>query len=179
MALCKLSRNLLKSDTCGYSLMTITDLYLANYEDVSATTLDVDSDGCETVSSITLASSAKWYRIMPAKGSTTFTDELVVADNGAKYRTHTITFTINGEYTGCLHIDFDDLSLGRFLVVAKTGSGNYIALGRQVGLEAETATLTGSDDTNGMEITLSANTAESSVPLSEAAVTALLANVAE
>ena len=179
MAICSLNRNLLKTSTCGYSLMTITDLYLANYADVTASAPGTDSGGCETVTSITLGNSAKWYRIEPAKGSTTFTDELVVADNGAKYRTHTITFTINGEYDGCLHLDFDALSLGRYFVVAKTGSGNYIALGRTVGLEAETATLTGSDETNGMEVTLSANAAESVIPLSSGAVTELLANVAE
>ena len=178
MAICALNRNILRTTSCGYSLNTITDLYLTNYSDVTASTLGTDSDSCEVVSSITLDSGATWFHIEPAKGSTSFSDELVVADNGAKYRTHSITFTLNGEYDGCAHLDLDALSLGRYFVVAKTGSGNYIALGRTAGLEAETAVLNGSDDNNGMEITLSANVAESAVPLSEGAVTAMLNNVA-
>ena len=182
MAICALNRNILRTTSCGYSLMTITDLYLANYADVEAaggSDLGTDSGSCEVVTSITLDSGATWFHIEPAKGSTSFSDELVVADNGAKYRTHSITFTLNGVYDGCAHLDLDALSLGRYFVVAKTGSGNYIALGRTAGLEAETAVLNGSDDNNGMEITLSANVAESAIPLSNEAVTALLNNVAE
>lgn len=180
MAICTLNRNILRTTSCGYSLNTITDLYLANYADVEAaggSELGSDSGSCEVVESIG-DSGLTWYHIEPAKGSTSFSDELVVADNGAKYRTHSITFTLNGEYDGCTHLDFDALSLGRYFVVAKTGSGNYIALGRTAGMEAETAVLNGSDDNNGMEITLSANVAESAVPLADAAVTALLAHVA-
>ena len=181
MAICALNRNILRTTSCGYSLNTITDLYLTNYSDVEAaggSDLGETSGGCEVVTTIG-DSGLTWYHIEPAKGSTSFSDELVVADNGAKYRTHSITFTLNGEYDGCAHLDLDALSLGRYFVVAKTGSGNYIALGRTAGLEAETAVLNGSDDNNGMEITLTANVAESAVPLSEGAVTALLNNVAE
>jgi hypothetical protein len=47
----------------------------------------------------------------------------------------------------------------------------WLALGRLGGLEAETATLSGGGDTNGLQIVLSGNVTESAVPLAEAAVT--------
>ena len=51
-------------------------------------------------------------------------------------------------------------------------------MGRISPLEAETATLAGGSDTNGMQIVLSGNIAESPLPLSAEAVTSLLSKVA-
>lgn len=165
---CNLSRDILKTSSCGYSLENVSDIYLANYSDVTSTVEDVS--GCSTVTTITLATGATFYHIEPAKDSASFTDELVVADNGAKYRTHTLTFTLANAYDACLKDDVDALSLGRYFAVAKTASGNYIALGRTVGLEAETATVNGSSENNGVDIVLSANIAESVTPLAQAAI---------
>lgn len=177
MASCKLNRNILRNTSCGYSLLEINDIYLANYDDFTTSAL-TDSAGCESVTAVTTATTgASFYHIVPAKNSVTFTDELVVEDSGAKYRTHTITFSISNRYDSCLHADFDNLSLGRFLAVVKTADGNYLMLGRLTGLEASAATLSGGGDTNGMEITLSANVAESAMPLSDGAVAAMLALV--
>lgn len=170
---CKLSRNLLRTTNCSYSLPEVTDIYIANYNDVTAT-IGEDTGGCESVTAITLASGETFYHIEPAKNSTTFTDELVVEDSGNKYRTHTISFSYNSKYDACLHIDFDNLSLGRFIVVVKTADGNYLMLGRLTGLEASVATLAGGGDTNGMSITLTANIAESVLPLSDAAVNVVI-----
>lgn len=170
MATCSLNRDLLRTTSCGYVLNEVKDLYLANYSDVTATTVTSDTASCESVSSISLASGAKFYHIEPAKNSVTFTDELVVTDDGAKYRTHTITFSLSNKYDSCMHMDFDALSLGRYFVVAVTADGSYLALGRTTGLEAETATLSGGGDTNGITVTLSANTTESAIPLTEGAI---------
>lgn len=181
MANCKLTRNILKTTSCGYQLAEVKDIYLANYVDVHTSANTVD--GCEEVTNIELdvdpatSATSKFYHIEPARNSVTFTDELVVEDNGAKYRTHTLTFSISNRYDSCLHVDFDDLSLGRFAAVVVTADGNYLMLGRTAGLEASAATLTGSADTNGMEITLSANVAESAMPLSKTAKDYLLANI--
>lgn len=166
---CKLNRDLLRTTTCGYSLPEVNDIYLANYNDVNAA-IGEDGEGCESVTAITLSSGAKFYHIEPAKNSTTFEDALVVEDSGAKYRTHTLTFSFNGKYDGCLHIDFDNLSLGRFIAVVKTADGSFLMLGRLTGLEASAATYAGGGDSNGMTITLSANIAESTLPLSQAAI---------
>lgn len=166
---CKLNRDILRTTSCGYSLPEVKDIYLANYADVE-TTVSADTGGCESVASITLKNSEKFYHIEPAKNSTTFEDALVVEDSGNKYRTHTLTFNIAGKYDECLHRDLDDLALGRYLAVVVTADGQWLALGRLTGLEAETATLSGGGDTNGLQIVLSANVTESAVPLSQAAI---------
>lgn len=169
MAICSLNKDLLRSETCGYSLPEVKDIYLANYSDVSST-VSADTGGCEVVATLTLKGSEKFYHIEPAKDSVTFTDELVVEDNGAKYRTHTLSFTVAGQYDSCMHQVLDALSLGRYFAVVVTADGQWLALGRLTGLEAETATLSGGGDTNGMQIVLSANVTESAVPLSETAI---------
>lgn len=170
---CKLNRDLLRTTSCSYSLPEVNDIYLANYNDV-VTTIGEDSGGCESVTAITLSGGSQFYHIEPAKNSTTFTDELVVEDSGAKYRTHTLTFSYNGKYDGCLHIDFDNLSLGRFVAVVKTADGSFLMLGRLTGLEANAATYSGGGDNNGMAITLSANIAESVLPLSQSAINTVI-----
>lgn len=178
MAVCKLAHNLTRTSSCGYNLPQIVDLYLANYEDVSATSIS-SGDCLEEITAITLASGAKWLHIEPAKNSASFEDTLVVEDNGNKYRSASVTFNVTGKYDACMHDALDALSLGRYLVVVKTADGNYLAMGRIAPLEAETATLAGGSDTNGVAITLQGNIAETPLTLSDAAVTALLANVSE
>lgn len=177
MALCKLNRDLLRSTSCGYSLPEIVDLYLVNYEDLSSTTITAGtgtSEGCDEIASITLASGAKAYHIEPAKNSASFEDTLVVEDNGNKYRNASITFNVSGKYDACMHGSLDALSLGRYFVVVKTADGNYLGFGRISPLEAETATLAGGSDTNGLQIVLSGNIAESPLPLSDSAVETIL-----
>ncbi len=182
MAVCALNRNLTRTSSCGYSLPEIVDLYLINYEDVSGTSITAGSGtsaGCDEISEITLASGKKVYHVEPAKNSASFEDTLVVEDNGNKYRNASVTFNVSGTYNACMHGVLDALSLGRYFVIIKTADGNYLGMGRISPLEAETATLAGGSDTNGLQIVLSGNIAESPLPLSEAAVTALLSNVAE
>ena len=170
MANCRLNRDLLKSTICGYSLPEVVKIYLANFDDFKAE-VGNDSGDCESVTAITAAdSAATWYVIDPAKNSASFEDALVVNDNGTKYRTHTLTFNVNGTYDACLHMDLDAFSLGKYIAVIKTAEGSFLMLGRLTGLEAETATLAGGGDTNGMQIVLTANTTESAIPLSAEAI---------
>lgn len=170
---CVLNRDLLRTSSCGYSLPEVKDIYLANFIDVTSDTGNT-SGGCQQVSAITLASGASFYHIEPAKNSVTFTDELVVEDNGNKYRTHTLTFNISGKYDECMSEALDALSLGRYFAVVATADGEYLALGRRTGLEASAATLSGGGDTNGISVTLSANVTESAYVLSEAAINKVL-----
>lgn len=170
MANCILNKNLLKTNTCGYSLPEVKDIYIANFNDVTSANVDYNCESGVTVSAITVASGASFYHIEPAKNSVTFTDELVVQDNGSKYRTHTLTFTLNGKYDKDMVCSIDALSLGRFFVVVATADGEYLALGRTTGLEASEQSVAGGGDTNGMTVTLTANVTESAVPLSEAAI---------
>ena len=169
MAICALNKDLLRTEFCGYSLPEVKDIYLANFADVVTADTAVTED-CEEITAITVTSGAQFYHIEPAKDSVSFTDELVVEDNGNKYRTHTLTFNVAGKYDACMHTVLDALSLGRYFAVVATADGEYLALGRLTGLEAETATLSGGGDTNGITVTLSANVTESAIPLSEAAI---------
>lgn len=184
MAICTLNRNLLKTTSCGYQLNEIVDLYLVNYDDIDGTipvtTGSGESVGCDAISAITLVDGANVYQVTPAKNTGSFEDTLVVNDNdGSKYRNASITFTVSGAYNACMHGSLDALSLGRYFVVVKTASGDYIGFGRMAPLEATTATLAGSSDSNGIQVVLAGNIAESPLPLTADAITDLLGKVAE
>ena len=166
MAVCSLDKDLLRSTSCGYSLPQIVTLYVANFADVKTT---VPEDGDE-ISGITMVSGATFHVIEPAKNSASFTDELVTNDNGARYRTQNITFSVTGQYDKDKHNALDALSLGKYFVVAKTAEGSYIAFGRRTGLEASAASNAGGSDTNGMTITLTADVTESALPLTQEAI---------
>ena len=170
MAVCSLDKDLLRSTSCGYSLPQIVTLYVANFADVKTT---VPEDGDE-ISGITMVSGATFHVIEPAKNSASFTDELVTNDNGARYRTQNITFSVTGQYDKDKHSALDALSLGKYFVVAKTAEGSYIAFGRRTGLEASAASNAGGSDTNGMTITLTADVTESALPLTKEAINTVI-----
>ena len=170
MAVCSLDKDLLRSTSCGYSLPQIVTLYVANFADVKTT---VPEDGDE-ISGITMVSGGTFHVIEPAKNSASFTDELVTNDNGARYRTQNITFSVTGQYDKDKHSALDALSLGKYFVVAKTAEGSYIAFGRRTGLEASAASNAGGSDTNGMTITLTADVTESALPLAEGAISTVI-----
>lgn len=171
---CNLSKDLLKSNSCGYSLSDVKDIYIANYNDVTGTGVDYNCESGVTVSGISMATGTSWYHIEPSKNSVTFTDDLVVADNGKKHRTHTITFTLSGKYDKDLVCPVDALSLGRFIVVVATADGEYLMLGRGVGLEATEGSTAGGGDTNGATITLAADMAEAAFPVLESVVESVI-----
>lgn len=180
MAICKLNRNLLRSTNCGYSLPEVTDIYLVNREDISGGSPAYSSDtsgGCEAITGITFNEGAVVAHIEPAKNSASFSDALATGTTGNKYRVHTLTFTVVGSYDECMHGSLDALSLGRYFAVIKTAEGSYLGLGRLSPLEAETAELAGGGDNNGIQVVLTGNVAESAMPLTDAAVTAILAKV--
>ena len=172
MAVCSLDKDLLRSTSCGYSLPQIVTLYVANFADVKAT---VPEQGDE-ISGITMVSGATFHVIEPAKNSASFTDELVTNDNGARYRTQNITFSVTGQYDKEKHSALDALSLGKYFVVAKTAEGSYIAFGRRTGLEASAASNSGgsADANNGMTITLTADVTESALPLTQEAINTVI-----
>ena len=172
MAVCSLDKDLLRSTSCGYSLPQIVTLYVANFADVKAT---LPEEGDE-ISGITMVSGATFHVVEPAKNSASFTDELVTNDNGARYRTQTITFSVTGQYDKEKHIALDALSLGKYFVVAKTAEGSYIAFGRRTGLEASAASNSGgsADANNGMTITLTADVTESALPLTQEAINTVI-----
>lgn len=182
MAVCKLAQDILKSTFCGYSLKQIVELYIANAEDVTATTVGAPTEGGGKgveVKTITMGASAKWYKIEPAKDTATFTDSLQVGDGGSKYRQSSITWNISGEYTAQMVDILDALSLGRFVIVAKLSDGSYVMFGRLTPMEAETASLESAAEAtgfNGITVTFTNSTVESPLPLSDEAVQTVLGN---
>ena len=173
MAVCSLDKDLLRSTSCGYSLPQIVNLYVANFADVKNVAVTEKED---EISGITMVSGATFHVIEPAKNSASFTDEYVTNDNGARYRTQTITFSVTGQYDKDKHNALDALSLGKYFVVAKTAEGSYIAFGRRTGLEASAASNAGgsADNTNGMTITLTADVTESALTLTKEAINDVL-----
>ena len=174
MAVCALDKDLLRSTSCGYSLPQIVTLYLANFADVKDVAVTEPSK--DEISGITMVESAKFHVVEPAKNSASFTDEYVTNENGAQYRTQTITFSVIGTYDKEKHNALDALSLGKYFVVAKTAEGSYIGFGRLTGLEASAASNAGgsANNTNGMTITLTADVTESALPLVGAAIDKVL-----
>ena len=178
MAVCKLAKDILKSTACGYSLKQIVDLYLANYEDITASTVGkpTEGDGVE-VKTITLADQAKFYHIEPAKDTATFTDSLQVGDGGSKYRQTEITWNIAGSYTPNMVDILDALSLGRYAIVARLSDGSYVMFGRLTPLESTVASLTSAAEAtgfNGITVTFQNSTVESPLPLSAEAIQTVL-----
>ena len=174
MAVCKLSKDILKSGVCGYSLKQIVDLYFANYEDVTGTTLGSEGN---TVKTITMKDQAKFYHVEPNKDSASFEDTLQVGDAGAKYRQSTVTFSYGGAYDGDAVDNLDAFSLGRFVCAAKLSDGTWVLFGRLTPLEASTATFSSAAEAtgfNGEQITLTNNTVESPLPLEETAISTVL-----
>lgn len=176
MAVCKIGQDILRSSFCGYSLKQIVELYIANAEDVTSTTVGAPSDGGGKgmeVKTITMGASAKWYKVEPAKDSATFEDSLQVGDGGSKYRQSSITWNISGSYTANMVDILDAFSLGKFVIVAKLSDGSYIMFGRLTPMEAEAASLSSAAEAtgfNGITLTFTNSTVESPLPLSEEAI---------
>lgn len=175
MANCQLSSNLLRNTQCGYALGQIARLYLANFDDVESVSLSTDRSA---VSHISMVSGTTWYQIDPAQNSATWSDELTVTDNGGRFRVHTINFNVIGEYNSLMADALDALSLGKYMAIVKRSDNTYVLLGRVSGLEASTAIGGGSSDdsvVNGIQVTLSANAAETALPLLDSAIEDLMA----
>lgn len=175
MAVCLLNNDILKSNTCGYSLKQIVELYLANYDDVTSVEVSAPEggQGGVEVKTITLGSSKKFYRVEPEKDSATYNDDLMVGDGGTKYRSTTITWNIGGAYTPQMVDVLDALSLGRYIIVARLSDGTYIMFGRLTPMEANAASLQSAAEAtgfNGITVTFSNNTVESPLPLSAGAI---------
>jgi hypothetical protein len=176
---CLFAQNLTKEDFCGYSLKQITDIYLANYSQVGADLNTAEgaaiSESGYVVSAIT--GDTAWYRIEPAKDSSSYNDDLVIGGNGSKYRTHTMTFSFNSAYSEEVAKALDMLSLGRFVAVLKLSDGNGIMLGRLTGLQASAASSlseAAADGQNGITVTLECNTVEPALPLSAEALATVM-----
>ena len=187
MALCSINKSLLRKNICGYQLNDVTAIYLANFSDISATSVgDCDGTGATTdgqiVTAITLASGAKWAKIEPARNTGAYSDTLNVTDNGAKYRTHQVSFNFNGAYDCNMPDIVDALSLGKYVAIVSLADGSDIMLGRLGGIEAETVNNggeAGADNAAGIEVVLNGNQAESALPVADDVMATVKNNIYE
>lgn len=178
MAVCLLDKGLTKDTQCGYSLPKIVELYLANFGEVTGTTV-ADNE----VTAITMATSgeggsattAQWYKVEPAINSASWSDNLAVGASGNKYRIHTVGFSYSSAYNAGMVDTVDALSLGKYLAVSRMADGSYLMFGRNTGLEADADGVnnSGSGDASaeaGLVVSLSANVLEAALPLSAQAI---------
>lgn len=191
MAVCVLANDMTKSSGCGYSLPQIVELYLANYSDVIAHQIGAPEEGTGVeIKSITMRNTAesgdpvyaKFYKIEPATGSATWSDNLGVGGNGNKYRIQTIGFTTSKPFDAEMVNNQDALSLGKYVAVAKMLDGSYIGIGFAGGLEAQAdgVNTSGSGDAtaeSGTVVSLTGNSVESAMPLSATAIKTVLGTV--
>ena len=170
MAVCKLTKDILRSVICDYSLKQIVDLYFCNYEDVTSTALGETGN---TVKTITMKPEAKFYHVEPNKDSASFEDTLQMGDGGSKYRATTLSFSYGGKYDADTVDGLNAFSLGRFVAAAKLSDGTWVLFGRLTPLEASAASFTSSAEATGFQgqqITLVNNTKEPPLPLEETAI---------
>lgn len=173
MAVCKLTKDILRSVICDYSLKQIVDLYFANYEEVTATALGEQGN---TVKTITMKPEAKFYHVEPNKDSASFEDTLQMGDAGSKYRSTSLTFSYGGVYNGDTVDGLNAFSLGRFVAAAKLSDGTWVLFGRLTPLEASAASFTSSAEATGFQgqqITLVNNTKEPPLPLEQTAISTI------
>ena len=184
MAVCILDKSLERSTSCGYSLPQIVELYLANFSDVTATTVGAPTGGTgQEVQSITMKNNATsgdpdyavWYKVEPAVNSASWSDNLGVGARGNKYKIHTVGFAYSSAYDAGMVDTVDALALGKYIAVAKMIDGSYVMLGRVGGLEAQADGVnnSGSGDATaeaGLVVSLTGNAVESALPLSPTAI---------
>ena len=177
MAVCKLTKDILRTVVCDYSLKQIVDLYFANYEDVASTALGEQGN---TVKTITMKDSAKFYHVEPNKDSASFEDSLQIGDAGSRYRATSLSFSYGGKYDGDTVDGLNAFSLGRFVAAAKLSDGTWVLFGRLTPLEASAASFTSSAEATGFQgqqITLVNNTKEPPLPLEETAISTITGSV--
>ena len=176
---CKIDANMLKSDSCAYSLPEVVELYVANYEDVVSTSFGTENTN--TIETITMkgeGTKAKFYRIQINKNSGSFTDNLADGATNNKYRVHTVTFSVDRAIADSLPGEIDAFSLGKFVVIVYTASGDYLILGRLTSMESavsDNVSFAGGSDQSGLTVTWTANVTESAVPVKKEALDAVLA----
>lgn len=183
---CGLTQSWGRQKTCGYALNKIVDLYFINLEDVTGVTYNETVEGAGTQVTgfgYKEEATANWYHLAPATDSASISDALNVGDSGIRYRTHSVSFSLGGDYTPAAVEILHGLSVGEFVTVAKMANGKYTLLGSEaVGLKATAASMQGAATAtafSGMQFEMSCAITRESAPLSDAAVEAMLAKVNE
>ena len=150
---CKINDGLLK-ESCQFLIGGISNIYLANKEDVVSFN-DPNSDNI--YSGVTMSGTASFYKFETSKNTSSYTQVLTVSGNN-KYILQTVDMIVprSDQETYTL---MEKLALGNFIAIVETRMGKMVVLGETNGLEATVANINSGlaeGDNAGIQVTLAA-----------------------
>ena len=149
----------LAQSTCETNLAGIKKAYIANYENVSAVTIN---ESAYTISAITMVSGKKFYAYNFAKQTGSLTSTLTKDEtNGTRYYTNEAALQFN-KMEQKKHLEMSALCADPTAVIILDNNGKYWYIGYDSYVSASDGTAqTGQsfDDLNGYNLTLQAQSA--------------------
>lgn len=143
--------------SCESNIPGLRTVYFANREDVSDVAFEADGI---TVSAITMATEAKFYKYYFAKNTGSLVTTHVRSDeNGNNYYTTTINLQFN-KMEAAKHVEIEALAEGNLIAVAVDNNGKAHLVGYDDYLSSQGEEIAtsgaGIDDRNGYTLTLTA-----------------------
>lgn len=158
---------------CSGNMGGISEVLIANYEDVTAVTL---TSG--VISAITMATSAKFKRYSFAKNTGSLTSTYNIdAASGVKYVTSELLLQFNRMET-TKRVELTALALGDLVVICRDSNGTYWYLGKDEPVNASAGdgqTGTAKSDANRYTITLQDNSKEMPLEVDSTIISGLVA----
>ena len=150
---------------CEQSMGGIAEVYIANYEDVTAVEVS-NSDGTDgKITTITMADTKKFYKYVLRKGAGSFTATATIDNaNGVNFVTTVLTFNMLRMNTQ-KRIEMTALSVNELAVIVKDANGTYWYLGKDNAVTASNGTgQTGTARTDGNMYTIELTDESASYP---------------
>lgn len=141
---------------CSQSMGGITEVYIANYEDVLPVAVSENTDGSKgKITSVELAEGKSFYKYVLRKGAGSFTSNATIDNaNGVNYVTTDLTFNMLRMDTA-KRIEMTALSVNELAVIVKDANGTYWYLGKDNAVTASAGTgATGTARTDGNMYTI-------------------------
>ena len=147
---------------CQTNVGGVREVYIANYDDVSAVTLDETSNMIKT---ITMADSAKFKKYAFKKNTSSMTSTLNVDPaNGINFVQTDLSLVFAKQET-VKRMEIAKLSLGELRVIVLDANGKYWFLGKEEFVSATSGTAeTGTNRTDGNKYTITLTDYSASYP---------------
>ena len=147
---------------CQTNVGGIREIYIANYDDVSAVTLD---DTSNMIKTITMADSAKFKKYAFKKNTSSMTSTLNVDPaNGINFVQTDLSLVFAKQET-VKRMEIAKLSLGELRVIVLDANGKYWFLGKEEFVSATAGTAeTGTNRTDGNKYTITLTDYSASYP---------------
>lgn len=135
---------------CDQSMGGIAEVYIANYEDVTAVEVSSSEGTSGMISTITMDEGKKFYKYVLRKGAGSFTSTATIDNaNGVNFVTTVLTFNMLRMNTQ-KRIEMTALSVNELAVIVKDANGTYWYLGKDNPVTATNGTgATGTARTDG------------------------------